>query len=150
MAGETVPAGALPATRALDLAGSAVRLWLVDAALACCAMEVWAAQLRGSLDTAGWPLARPGSPPAQVLVVSGTLTHRMAPQVTALYRRLAAPRYVLAYGACAATGGPYWDSYAVVPGAGQLVPVDAFVPGCPPRPEDLAAGLATLPRRESS
>lgn len=76
-----------------------------------------------------------------VLVVAGTITAQLADVVRAAHAALPEPRAVLAFGACAATGGPYWDSYSVVPGAHHLVPVDAWVPGCPPRPADLVAGL---------
>ena len=81
-----------------------------------------------------------------VLVVAGTVTHALAPAVAAAYAQLPEPRYVLAFGACAATGGPYWDSYSVLPGAHLVVPVDGWVAGCPPRPADLVAGLAEVLR----
>ena len=79
-----------------------------------------------------------------VLVVAGTVTVRLAPVLAEAYAALPEPRAVLAFGACAATGGPYWDSYSVVPGAHEVVPVDVWVAGCPPRPADLMAGLAEV------
>jgi NADH-quinone oxidoreductase subunit B len=84
---------------------------------------------------------------ANVLVVSGTITDVSAPAVLAAYEQLAEPRYVLSFGACANTGGPYWDSYSVTKGVDQLVPVDVHVPGCPPRPDTLAQALRLLGER---
>ena len=81
-----------------------------------------------------------------VLVVAGTVTARLGPALLAAWDRVPPPRAVLAFGACTATGGPYWDSYAVVPGAQELVPVDVWVPGCPPRPADLLGGLEEVLR----
>ena len=82
--------------------------------------------------------------PVEVVVVSGTVTDKLAPLVRRLYDDLPGPVKVVAYGACASSGGPYWDSYCVTRGAHLVVPVDVWVPGCPPRPEALLAALATL------
>ena len=118
-------------------------LWLMDVGLACCAVEVSAA-------TAGpEPLlaAADGAPDlggADVMVVSGTVTDVMALAVRRLHDRLPGPTYVVSFGACSNTGGPYWDSYSVTKGVDQVVPVDVFVPGCPPRPEALLDGLREL------
>jgi len=79
-----------------------------------------------------------------VLVVAGTVTDKLAPLVLAAYRDLPEPRRVLSFGACSNSGGPYWDSYCVTKGADQLIPVDVYVPGCPPRPEALVYGLRRL------
>jgi NADH-quinone oxidoreductase subunit B len=79
-----------------------------------------------------------------VLVVAGTVTDKLAPLVLAAYRDLPEPRRVLSFGACSNSGGPYWDSYCVTKGADQIVPVDVYVPGCPPRPEALIHGLRML------
>ena len=108
-----------------------------DAGLACCAVEVSAALRRcaGQL---------PGDTAVNVLVVAGTVTDKLAPLVLAAYRDLPAPRRVLSFGACSNSGGPYWDSYCVTKGADQLIPVDVYVPGCPPRPEALVHGLRLL------
>ncbi|HST67345.1 MAG TPA: NADH-quinone oxidoreductase subunit NuoB [Mycobacteriales bacterium] len=114
-------------------------LWTLDVGLACCAVEAVAASLRaGTADAADHP--------ADVLVVAGTLTDKMAPGIRALYQSLSGPR-VISFGACASCGGPYWDSYSVTKGVDQLIPVDVYVPGCPPRPEALLDGLARLGAR---
>jgi NADH-quinone oxidoreductase subunit B len=122
-----------------DTEAAAVPAWVrvFDAGLACCAVEVSAALRRcaGQL---------PGDATVNVLVVAGTVTDKLAPLVLAAYRDLPAPRRVLSFGACSNSGGPYWDSYCVTKGADQLVPVDVYVPGCPPRPEALVHGLRLL------
>jgi NADH-quinone oxidoreductase subunit B len=117
-----------------------VRMRLVDAPLACCALEVAAAL--GSLSEADASSGRAAA--LNVLLVSGTVTSKLAPAVRAMYDALPQPRRVLAFGACAVAGGPYWDSYSVENGASTQVPVDVFVPGCPPQPAALVEGLRTL------
>jgi len=108
-----------------------------DAGLACCGVEVSAA-LRRCVSLL------PGEATVNVLVVAGTVTDKLAPLVLAAYRDLPQPRRVLSFGACANSGGPYWDSYCVTKGADQIIPVDGYVPGCPPRPEALLHGLRLL------
>ena len=114
-------------------------LWTLDVGLACCAVEAVAAALRAD--------AVETEHPPDVLVIAGTLTDKMAPGVRRLYDSLPDPKYVISFGACATCGGPYWDSYSVTKGVDQLLPVDVYVPGCPPRPEALLDGLRTLPVR---
>lgn len=111
-------------------------LIVVDIALACCALEVEAA-------AAGLPLdeLRPGDP--VVVVVSGTVTDAVLPVVRGILVRVP-DAAVVAFGACASAGGPYWDSYAVTKGIGQVVDVDRFVPGCPPTPRALTDTLTGL------
>ncbi len=119
--------------------GRLLRLHLFDLGLACCAVEFVAAAV-----TPGVTLATAPVDEANVLVISGTVTDVSAGAALALYERLAAPRYVVSFGACANTGGPYWDSYSVTKGIDQLLPVDVWVPGCPPRPEALLEALSAL------
>jgi len=138
--------GALePARYVLDV-GRPLSLWVFDVGLACCAVEFLAASLGGT-DA----VARLGAVPvtgdaaaADVMVVSGTVTDKLAPAVRALYDRLPEGTKVVSFGACANSGGPYWDSYSVVAGVHTLLPVDVWVPGCPPRPEALLAALRSL------
>jgi NADH-quinone oxidoreductase subunit B len=118
-------------------------LFVVEVALACCALE---------FEAAAYALAAAEADPAPdarvVVVVSGTVTDRLAPAVLAIVdacaRKVRTPVTVVSFGACASSGGPYWDSYAVTKGIDQLVPVAAYVPGCPPPPEALATVLADL------
>lgn len=134
-------------------AGRGCALWICDAGLACCAVEVAAALSRlagadtglASADT-GLPSADPGTR-VNVFVVAGTVTDKLAPLVLAAYERVPEPKFVLSFGACSNSGGPYWDSYCVTKGVDQFIPVDGYVPGCPPRPEALLAGLDLVLQR---
>jgi NADH-quinone oxidoreductase subunit B len=120
--------------------GRGCTLRVFDAGLACCAVEVAAALRR-------WQEQAPATVPAavhSVFVVAGTVTDKLAPFVLAAYRQTPEPRRVLSFGACASSGGPYWDSYCVTKGVDQFVPVDVYVPGCPPRPEALLAAVHLL------
>jgi NADH-quinone oxidoreductase subunit B len=112
---------------------------VVEAGLACCGVEAGAVDL---VAHAAQLAGLPDDQTAHVLVVAGTVTQPLGPVVAAAYEQLARPRVVVAFGACAISGGPYWDSYAVLPGVSQVVPVDINVPGCPPTPTDLAAALS--------
>jgi NADH-quinone oxidoreductase subunit B len=141
------PAGAArPQSYRVDVAGGySVRV--LDLGLACCAVEFVAALaafpdvLRPEGDEAHADTA-PAT--VAVMVVSGTVTDKMAPAVRRAYERLPDPRLVVSFGSCANSGGPYWDSYCVTKGVDQVVPVDLYVPGCPPRPEALVQALRAL------
>ena len=122
---------------------------ILELGLACCAVE---ASLIDLLDSAtsliDFETLEKFS--AHILVVAGTVTHALAPTVKQAYEQLAEPKVVVAFGVCAISGGPYWDSYSVLNGADHLMPVDFMVPGCPPAPEDLAAALGEALTRLSS
>jgi NADH-quinone oxidoreductase subunit B len=120
------------------------RLWVLDVGLACCAVEFVAATLDPALEELGVEPHAASPERADVLVVSGTVTDKLAPAVRSLYDRMPEPRHVISFGSCANSGGPYWDSYSVVKGVDSVVPVDLYVPGCPPRPETLLVGLRQL------
>lgn len=115
---------------------------VVEAGLACCGVEASSVDLVGQAWT-NLNLTNVSDAAANILVVAGTVTTALAPTVLAAYENLAEPKVVVAFGACAITGGPYWDSYSVIPGADKIVPVNIHVPGCPPSPEELAAALAS-------
>lgn len=134
-------------------AGRGCALWICDAGLACCAVEVAAALSRLAGADTGLAGADTGLPSADsgarvnVFVVAGTVTDKLAPLVLAAYERVPEPKFVLSFGACSNSGGPYWDSYCVTKGVDQFIPVDGYVPGCPPRPEALLAGLDLVLQR---
>jgi NADH-quinone oxidoreductase subunit B len=140
-----------PAPRRLDLSweGRRYSLWLLDAGLACCTVEVMAALLAGDglREPGVLPEAVPGHA-VDVLVVSGTLTDALAPVLRRVFDAIPGTPYVLSFGACSSTGGPYWDSYSVRPGIESVVPVDVVVPGCPPPPQALLQGLSLLAARQ--
>jgi NADH-quinone oxidoreductase subunit B len=124
--------------------GPELSLSVHNLGLACCAVEVVAASMRRA-STGSAPTAARRH--ADVLVVSGTVTDQLAPTVLELYGGFDPPPYVMSFGACSNSGGPYWDSYSVTKGVDQLIPVDVYVPGCPPRPEAFVAALHELEQR---
>jgi NADH-quinone oxidoreductase subunit B len=125
--------------------GRRYSLWVFNFGLACCAIEFIAASMsKHDFIRLGVIPFAPGPRQADLMVVSGTVTDKMAPAIRRLYDQMPEPKYVISFGACSNSGGPYWDSYCVTKGVDQIVPVDVYVPGCPPRPEALLHGIITL------
>ena len=113
---------------------------VLQAGLACCGVESSSVDLVSDAWNQTESVAKL-SAAQHILVIAGTVTHALVPTVKSAYDALQEPKVVVAFGACAISGGPYWDSYSVVSGANEIVPVDIQVPGCPPGPEELAAAL---------
>jgi len=126
--------------------GRAWSFWPVTFGLACCAIEMMAAGApKTDLDRFGAGAFRPSPRQSDLMIVAGTLTYKMAPRLRRVYDQMAEPRFVIAMGGCAIAGGPYARyGYHVVKGADRIVPVDVYVPGCPPRPEALLDGIFRL------
>jgi NADH-quinone oxidoreductase subunit B len=128
--------------------GRRYSLWVMNFGLACCAIELIAASTsRHDFMRLGVIPVAHGPRQADLLVVAGTLTDKMAPALKRVYEQIPEPKYVISFGSCSNCGGPYWDSYSVTKGVDQIVPVDVYVPGCPPRPEALLEGITRLQDR---
>jgi NADH-quinone oxidoreductase subunit B len=123
-------------------------LWTAVAFPACCAMEFMSAMVpRFDLARFGMELMRSSPRQADLMITAGTLTWKMAPQYKRIYDQMAEPKWVIAMGSCAISGGIFANSYNVVPGYNHIIPVDVYVPGCPPRPEALIYGIQMLQKK---
>ncbi|MCK4368648.1 MAG: NADH-quinone oxidoreductase subunit B [Dehalococcoidales bacterium] len=120
-------------------------LWPVVCFPACCAFEFITTEAsRFDLSRFGMEIVRASPRQADLMITAGTLTWKMAPQVKRIYDQMAEPKWVIAMGACAISGGIFRSSYSVVPGYNRIIPVDVYIPGCPPRPEALVYGIRML------
>ncbi len=128
--------------------GRSNSLWPLTFATSCCGIEFMAVgAARYDFARFGFEVARASPRQADLIMVAGTITHKMAPVLKRLYDQMADPKYVIAVGGCAISGGPFKHSYHVLNGVDKILPVDVYIPGCPPRPEALLYGMMQLQRK---
>ena len=128
--------------------GRSNSLWPLTFATSCCGIEFMAVgAARYDFARFGFEVARASPRQADMIMVAGTITHKMAPVLKRLYDQMADPKYVIAVGGCAISGGPFKKSYHVLNGVDKILPVDVYIPGCPPRPEALLYGMMPLQRK---
>ncbi len=120
-------------------------IWPMMFGLACCAIEmICTAASRFDFARFGMEIMRPSPRQTDLMIVAGTVTKKMIPQIVRLYNQMPEPKYVVAMGACASGGGPFKEGYNVVPGVDRYIPVDVYIPGCPPTPQALLGGFIKL------
>ena len=128
--------------------GRSNSLWPLTFATSCCGIEFMAlGAARYDMARFGFEVARASPRQADFIMVAGTIVHKMAPVLKRLYDQMAEPKYVIAVGGCAVSGGPFKNSYHVLNGVGEILPVDVYIPGCPPRPEAMLYGMMQLQRK---
>ena len=128
-------------------------LWPLTFGLACCAIELMAGgAARFDMDRFGFGVFRPSPRQADLMIVAGTISRKMVPCIKTLYDQMPSPKYVIALGGCATAGGPfkYPGQYGILEGIDKIIPVNVYIPGCPPRPEALIAGIIELQRQIKS
>ena len=128
--------------------GRSNSLWPLTFATSCCGIEFMSVgAARYDMARFGFEVARASPRQADFIMVAGTIVHKMAPVLKRLYDQMAEPKYVIAVGGCAVSGGPFKNSYRVLNGVGEILPVDVYIPGCPPRPEAMLYGMMQLQRK---
>lgn len=128
--------------------GRSNSVWPLTFATSCCGIEfMCVGAARADFARFGWEVTRNSPRQADVVFVAGTIVHKMAPVLKRLYDQMSEPKYVIAMGGCAISGGPFKDSYHVVNGVNEIIPVDVYIPGCPPRPDAVLYGMMQLQRK---